>query len=76
MQCWSMVVKQNSCCSARRYGLAAYFFTGDLARAWRVAEALEFGELERSAWNKSRELVSGRDLKAVFLMETIPQNAT
>ncbi len=25
------------------YGLAAYFFTRDLARAWRVAEALEAG---------------------------------
>ncbi len=25
------------------YGLAAYFFTGDLDRAWRVGEALEFG---------------------------------
>ena len=25
------------------YGLAAYFFTKDLARAWRVAEQLEFG---------------------------------
>lgn len=26
------------------YGLAAYFFTTDLARAWKVAEELEFGE--------------------------------
>ena len=25
------------------YGLAAYFFTRDAARAWRVAEALEYG---------------------------------
>jgi succinate-semialdehyde dehydrogenase / glutarate-semialdehyde dehydrogenase len=25
------------------FGLAAYFFTRDLARAWRVGEALEFG---------------------------------
>jgi succinate-semialdehyde dehydrogenase / glutarate-semialdehyde dehydrogenase len=25
------------------YGLAAYFFTRDLARTWRVAEALEYG---------------------------------
>ncbi|HZH26825.1 MAG TPA: NADP-dependent succinate-semialdehyde dehydrogenase [Azospirillaceae bacterium] len=25
------------------YGLAAYFFTRDIARAWRVAEALEYG---------------------------------
>jgi succinate-semialdehyde dehydrogenase / glutarate-semialdehyde dehydrogenase len=28
-----------------RYGLAAYFFTNDLARAWRVAEALEAGTI-------------------------------
>ncbi len=26
-----------------RFGLAAYFYTRDLARAWRVAEALEYG---------------------------------
>jgi len=25
------------------FGLAAYFFTADLGRAWRVAEALEYG---------------------------------
>lgn len=25
------------------YGLAAYFFTKDLARTWKVAKALEFG---------------------------------
>jgi succinate-semialdehyde dehydrogenase/glutarate-semialdehyde dehydrogenase len=25
------------------FGLAAYFYTSDLARAWRVAEALEYG---------------------------------
>ena len=26
-----------------RYGLAAYFYTRDLARAWRVSEGLEYG---------------------------------
>jgi succinate-semialdehyde dehydrogenase/glutarate-semialdehyde dehydrogenase len=25
------------------FGLAAYFYTRDLARSWRVAEALEYG---------------------------------
>ena len=29
--------------NATPYGLAAYFFTESLGRAWRVAEALEFG---------------------------------
>jgi succinate-semialdehyde dehydrogenase/glutarate-semialdehyde dehydrogenase len=26
-----------------RFGLASYFYTRDLSRAWRVAEALEYG---------------------------------
>ena len=26
-----------------RYGLAAYFYSRDIGRLWRVAEALEFG---------------------------------
>jgi acyl-CoA reductase-like NAD-dependent aldehyde dehydrogenase len=25
------------------YGLAAYFYTRDLSRAWRIAEQLEYG---------------------------------
>lgn len=25
------------------YGLAAYFYTGDLRRAWHIAEKLEYG---------------------------------
>ena len=29
--------------NATPYGLAAYFYTRDLSRAWRVAEALEYG---------------------------------
>lgn len=29
--------------NATPYGLAAYFYTRDIARAWRVGEALEFG---------------------------------
>ncbi len=29
--------------NATPYGLAAYYMTGDLARTWRVGEALEYG---------------------------------
>jgi succinate-semialdehyde dehydrogenase/glutarate-semialdehyde dehydrogenase len=29
--------------NATRFGLAAYFFSRDVARVWRVAEALEYG---------------------------------
>ena len=29
--------------NATEYGLAAYFYTRDLARMWRVAESLEYG---------------------------------
>ncbi len=32
-----------SLANATEFGLAAYFFTRDLARAWRVSEALEYG---------------------------------
>ncbi|OYX67169.1 MAG: succinate-semialdehyde dehydrogenase (NADP(+)), partial [Rhizobiales bacterium 32-66-11] len=31
--------------NATEYGLACYFFTKDLARAFRVAEALEYGQV-------------------------------
>jgi succinate-semialdehyde dehydrogenase/glutarate-semialdehyde dehydrogenase len=29
--------------NATEFGLAAYFYTRDLARAWRLSEALEYG---------------------------------
>jgi succinate-semialdehyde dehydrogenase/glutarate-semialdehyde dehydrogenase len=29
--------------NATPYGLAAYFFTNDISRAWRVAEKLDYG---------------------------------
>ncbi len=32
-----------SLANATEFGLAAYFYTRDLARAWRVSEALEYG---------------------------------
>ncbi len=32
-----------SLANATEFGLAAYFFTRDLSRAWRVSEALEYG---------------------------------
>lgn len=31
------------------YGLAAYFFTRDLRRAWHIAEQLEYGMVGRPA---------------------------
>jgi succinate-semialdehyde dehydrogenase/glutarate-semialdehyde dehydrogenase len=40
-----------------RFGLAAYFFTNNLARAWRVAEALEFGSVAINEGSFSSEVV-------------------
>ncbi|TWT10564.1 NAD-dependent succinate-semialdehyde dehydrogenase [Reyranella sp. CPCC 100927] len=40
-----------------RYGLAGYFFTRDLARAWRVAEALEFGSVAINEGSFASEIV-------------------
>jgi succinate-semialdehyde dehydrogenase/glutarate-semialdehyde dehydrogenase len=37
------------------YGLAAYFFTRDNARIWRVSEALEFGVIGVNTGNTSYE---------------------
>jgi succinate-semialdehyde dehydrogenase/glutarate-semialdehyde dehydrogenase len=30
-------------CNETEFGLAAYFYTRDISRIWRVAEALEYG---------------------------------
>ncbi len=38
------------------YGLAAYFFTEDLHRAWRVGEALEFGMVGLNTGSVSMEV--------------------
>lgn len=40
----------------REYGLAAYVYTRDLARAWRVAEGLEFGMVGINAGAISNEV--------------------
>jgi succinate-semialdehyde dehydrogenase/glutarate-semialdehyde dehydrogenase len=40
----------------REYGLAAYLYTRDLARAWRVAEGLEFGMVGINAGAISNEV--------------------
>lgn len=40
-----------------RYGLAGYFFTRDLARAWRVAEALDCGSVAINEGSFSSEIV-------------------
>ena len=39
------------------YGLAGYFFTRDLARAWRVAEAIECGSIAINTGSFSSEAV-------------------
>lgn len=40
-----------------RYGLAGYFFTRDLARAWRVAEELECGSVAINEGSFASEIV-------------------
>ena len=41
------------------YGLAAYFYTSDLGRSWRVREALQFG-MVGIAWSGGQGLrISG-----------------
>jgi succinate-semialdehyde dehydrogenase/glutarate-semialdehyde dehydrogenase len=39
-----------------QYGLAAYAYTNDLARAWRVAEALEYGQVGINEVNITNEI--------------------
>jgi len=52
------------------YGLAAYFYTRDLSRAWRVVEALEYGMIgvnegiissELAPFGGVKELGQGRE---------------
>lgn len=38
------------------FGLAAYFYTGDLARSWRIGEALEFGMVGLNTGSVSTEV--------------------
>ncbi|HTK36385.1 MAG TPA: NAD-dependent succinate-semialdehyde dehydrogenase [Caulobacteraceae bacterium] len=42
--------------NATPYGLAAYFYTGDLRRSWRVAERLEAGMIGLNTGNISMEV--------------------
>ena len=42
--------------NATPYGLAAYFYTEDLRRSWRVAEALEFGMVGLNTGSVSMEV--------------------
>lgn len=43
------------------YGLAAYFYTSDLGRAWRVAEELEYGMVGcvRVVWGRGEGRLRG-----------------
>ena len=45
------------------YGLAAYFYSSDSNRAWRVAEALEYGMVGVNAGNISNEVMPFGGLK-------------
>ena len=38
------------------YGLAAYFYSGDINRVWRVSEALEYGMIGINAGTISSEV--------------------
>lgn len=42
--------------NATPFGLASYFYTGDLRRSWRVAERLEFGMVGLNTGNVSMEM--------------------
>ncbi|ANF56873.1 NAD-dependent succinate-semialdehyde dehydrogenase [Halotalea alkalilenta] len=42
--------------NATPFGLAAYFFTGEMKRAWRVTEALEFGMVGLNTGSVSMEV--------------------
>jgi acyl-CoA reductase-like NAD-dependent aldehyde dehydrogenase len=41
------------------YGLAAYFYTRDLKRAWHIAERLEYGMVSPMQHTHSMSQVSG-----------------
>ncbi len=55
--CFASTPRQQAIEEANRteYGLAAYFFTRDHARIWRVGEALEFGVIGVNTGNTSYE---------------------
>jgi succinate-semialdehyde dehydrogenase / glutarate-semialdehyde dehydrogenase len=43
-------------CESKHFGLAAYFYTKDIARAWRVSEALEYGMVAVNTGMMSNEV--------------------
>jgi succinate-semialdehyde dehydrogenase / glutarate-semialdehyde dehydrogenase len=50
--------------NATPYGLAAYFYTDDLHRAWRVGEALEFGMIGLNTGSLAVEMAPFGGIKA------------
>jgi len=46
------------------YGLASYFYTNDLHRAWRIAEALEFGMVGLNTGSLAMEMAPFGGIKA------------
>lgn len=53
--------------NATPYGLASYFYTDDLHRAWRVGEALEFGMVGLNTGSVSMEMAPFGGVKAAGL---------
>jgi len=46
------------------YGLAAYFYTRDLRRAWHIAEQLEYGMVRHTASHSSHNHTLSHPLQA------------
>jgi succinate-semialdehyde dehydrogenase/glutarate-semialdehyde dehydrogenase len=50
--------------NATPFGLASYFYTNDLHRAWRVGEALEFGMVGLNTGSIAMEMAPFGGIKA------------
>ncbi|MCZ4280638.1 NAD-dependent succinate-semialdehyde dehydrogenase [Kiloniella laminariae] len=55
LYCFESEEEAVSLANATRYGLAAYFFSQDVGRVWRVSEALEYGMVGANSGTLSSE---------------------